>query len=210
MFPLWSGDLIVTRTRKLVLVMPAVTGSRSTELPSGLAGSPDNNAVDRRFCLPIGRCASMWLAKSPVTAGVGRKEMNELIEKLQNAPQGLDDYTEFLEDLLDGVDAPVDQAFFAAAFLFIENHSEADLGMPGQLVHFLEQSYPSYLDALCTSVERKPTAYTVWMMNRILNAQLEDSVRTRLLDVLRLAINHPDATPEVKQQATEFLANQKE
>ena len=65
--------------------------------------------------------------------------MNELIEKLKNAPIGLDDYTDYLEDALDCIDELDDQkAVFKEAFLFFETHSNADLGMPGPLVHFLE------------------------------------------------------------------------
>ena len=137
--------------------------------------------------------------------------MNRLIEKLRDAPPGLDDYSEYLEEALDGNGDPGDlEVVFKEAFQFFERHSDADLGMPGPLVHFLEDFYPDYLDALSESVERKPTMYTVWMVNRVLNDDIPDEVRTRMLALLRCAAANPAADEESRESAVEFLDEQGE
>ena len=138
-------------------------------------------------------------------------DMNELIEKLKNAPIGLDDYTDYLEDALDCIDELDDQkAVFKEAFLFFETHSNADLGMPGPLVHFLEKFYPKYLDELCASVERIPTTYTVWMINRVLNSQIENSVREHLLGFLLKVSRNQHVDDVIREQAIEHIKYQKE
>ena len=138
-------------------------------------------------------------------------DMNELIEKLRNAPIGLDDYTEYLKNALDCIDELYDQkAVFKEAFLFFESHSKADLGMPGPLVHFLEKFYPMYLDELLASVERMPTTYTVWMINRILNSQIENSLREHLLSLLQKVSQNQNAEEIIREQAIELIKYQKE
>jgi len=122
---------------------------------------------------------------------------------------GRDDYVQYLDTLLDGVielDDP--EAVFAEAFAFFERNGAADLGTPGPLVHFLERFYPDYVDQLCASVVRKPTTYTVWMLNRLLNASVETADRKRLLEVLEGASANTAADKVVREQAIEFLRTQ--
>src|SRR5262245_37116403 len=53
---------------------------------------------------------------------------------------------------------------------FMEVHPTQDYGMPGPLVHFVEEFYTKgYEDKLIESVSRNPTMMTVWMLNRVLN-----------------------------------------
>src|SRR5689334_3563376 len=67
---------------------------------------------------------------------------------------------------------------------FIERNSEADLGVPGPLVHFLE-TIPGYDDAVVKSVKRTPTMLTLWMLNRILNVVDNRDRRNELLALVR-------------------------
>lgn len=137
--------------------------------------------------------------------------MKTISQKLQEAPVGKDDYVGFLEEVLDGV-VQIDDAdtVFAEAFSFFERNSDADLGMPGPLVHFLEQFYPAYIDQLCSSVTCKPTTYTIWMINRILNGSLETTNREHLLAVLEAASKNSSADSIAKEQASESLRQQLE
>lgn len=93
-------------------------------------------------------------------------------------------------------------------FRFFERFPDADLGSPGPLVHFIEKFYPIYIQQLVASVERQPTSHTLWMVNRILNSKLPPEQRSRLLQVLKGAINHPKAGTTAKKSAAEFLAHQ--
>lgn len=137
--------------------------------------------------------------------------MNTVSQQLRNAPVGLDNYVDYLNDVLDGI-VELDQkdAVFNEAFSFFERHDAADLGAPGPLVQFLEQFYPAYVSHLCASVGRKPTTYTVWMLNRILNSSLEAPDRNRLLAVLDAASTNSAADPVAREQAIDFLRQQLE
>jgi hypothetical protein len=127
--------------------------------------------------------------------------MDAVAQQLRNAPEGLDDYVEYLELVLHGVDELEDEgAVFAEAFLFFERNAQADLGIPGPLVHFLERFYPRYVEHLKASVHRKPTRYTVWLLNRILNAPIEEGFRNSLLAALEAASTNPAALPLVREE----------
>jgi hypothetical protein len=137
-------------------------------------------------------------------------KINAVVEALRNAPAGQDDYTAYLEGLLEGVDEIENpNELFPHAFRFFEDHAEADLGMPGPLVHFLEQFHPQYLDELCASVARTPTIYTIWMLNRILNGKPPKATRQRLIDLLRQVVGKSSAASVVKEEAQQILDRQK-
>lgn len=139
------------------------------------------------------------------------KMANSVAQRLRDAPLGRDDYVEYLNDVLDGVaELDDEESVFTEAFSFFERNDAADLGAPGPLVHFLEQFYPAYVGQLCASVERKPTTYTVWMLNRILNTSLEPADRKRLLAVLGAASTNSAADPVAREQAIDFLRQQAE
>ena len=53
---------------------------------------------------------------------------------------------------------------------FMEKHPFTDFGMPGEIVHYMEQFYRhGYEELLMKSIERRPTIYTLFMMNRLIN-----------------------------------------
>ena len=91
-----------------------------------------------------------------------------------------------------------------------EEYPEAYFGDPGPLVHFIESYYDRILEFLIPSLQKIPTLLTLWMLNRNLNAKLEDNVRTQLLEVLKDSISHPKATEIVRNEAKRFLKFQME
>ena len=71
-------------------------------------------------------------------------------------------------------------------FRILENNSEYDFGMPGEIVHTLETYYKKGLEQeLLMSLERKPTFYTVWMLNRILNGTSDLKEQEYYLEILK-------------------------
>lgn len=92
-----------------------------------------------------------------------------------------------------------------AVFEYLERYHHADLGSPGPLVHYIEQAYPAYIDALLLSLARRPVAYTLWMANRILNSEIDNILRQRLIGALVLAASHPLADENERRDALEFL-----
>lgn len=113
-----------------------------------------------------------------------------------------------LYDLVEKYESLEVESLVEPILMFMEKHSDADLGSPGPLVHLIEKSYPSYMGALKESILRKPTDLTVWMLNRVLNAKLEDSQRNELIELMRLASSHPEADEAAKQEAMGFLDHQ--
>lgn len=86
--------------------------------------------------------------------------------------------------------------------LLMERHPLNDFGMPGAIVHYVEQFYKKgYEDLLIASVNRRPTLHTVWMMNRIINAgENADKYKKVLSDVLE----KQDVEKEIKDSVREF------
>ena len=91
-----------------------------------------------------------------------------------------------------------------AMLRLIERFPDAELGSPGPLVHELE-SIPGYEELLVDSLQRQPQDLTVWMANRILNADLALDTRARWLTILREVLHHPHASELTKEAAAEFL-----
>jgi hypothetical protein len=96
-----------------------------------------------------------------------------------------------------------------AMFALIERYPDADLGTPGPLVHCIESlGVARYQQQLIDSVRRQPAQLNVWMVNRILNSNLDPSHRQALLDLLRSVPRHPSAPARVVELARGFLAHQ--
>ena len=81
----------------------------------------------------------------------------------------------------------------------------SDFGMPGAIVHYVEQFYKKgYEDLLIASVARRPTLHTVWMINRIKNVgENADKYEKILNDILQ----KQDVEEEIENSVKEFLSN---
>lgn len=88
--------------------------------------------------------------------------------------------------------------------LFMERHPLNDFGMPGAIVHYAEQFYKNgYEDLLIASVTRRPTLHTVWMVNRIKNA---DGNSDKYEKILNDILGRQDVEEEIKDSVKEFLS----
>jgi hypothetical protein len=89
---------------------------------------------------------------------------------------------------------------------FMERHPSTDFGAPGALVHFVERFYRNgYEEKLLESVNRKPTAITVWMLNRLLNGAKTEAERQALWRALDGVQANPLADSSATQMAKRFL-----
>jgi hypothetical protein len=88
----------------------------------------------------------------------------------------------------------------------LERLDGADLGAPGPIVHFLE-SVGGYEEELRRSLERKPTYYAIWMVNRILNGA-RGAPRESWLEEMRKIAMRQDIRSELSERAKEYLAFQ--
>ncbi len=130
--------------------------------------------------------------------------IEELIRELE-AQIDSDDYEEVQENCLAQIQAEgLGLSAVEPLLLFMERHPLSDFGMPGAIVHYVEQFYKKgYEDLLAVSVARRPTLHTVWMLNRVKNAG-EDAGKYEQL--LRDILERPDVEEEIKNSVKEFLA----
>ena len=136
----------------------------------------------------------------------------EFIQALGNLQPADDDCSleSTLYDLVETIEKSEDPTpVFPYIFKFIEKYPEAEFGSPGALVHFAEQ-YPVYEQFLFESLRIKPTYLTLWMLNRILNAEPEGSRRDELMALLKNSITHPEAGSLAKSEADDFYQFQNE
>jgi hypothetical protein len=96
-----------------------------------------------------------------------------------------------------------------AMFSLMERFPDAYLGTPGTLVHSIESvGISQYESLLIESVRRQPADLNVWMVNRILNAELAAEHRQTLLDLMQSVIRRPKCPPRVAESAQRFLEYQ--
>ena len=111
---------------------------------------------------------------------------------------------ERLEDLCDEMREVNDPAACApVVFRTMERLDGVKLGTPGPLVHTLETWRGGYEKLLAQSVRRKPTPLSVWMVNRILNANPPDAVEWMAL--LRSVTDNPAASSDTQAEAHRFI-----
>ena len=92
-------------------------------------------------------------------------------------------------------------------FDWFEAHAGQDVGSPGAFVHFIEEKL-DFFHLLLASLARKPTGITVWMVNRIANAETNAPEIQPWIDVLQAALVHPLADEECRDDAQHFLQRQ--
>ena len=86
-------------------------------------------------------------------------DIPEDIHKINKLCEELDinnDSKELLEDLLK----------------ILERNPHFDFGMPGDLIRLIEKHYkePDYQNYIIRSIERKPTEYNLWLLQRLMNS----------------------------------------
>jgi hypothetical protein len=116
-----------------------------------------------------------------------------------------DDFDASVDDLIGRLDTSDVHGCIDQVFEFFEAHPMADLGVPGSLVHFVEQFYPEYKARLMFSLWRTPSLNSVWMANRILNAELGNADRARFLASLEGIVLNPAADVGVRAFAKRFV-----
>lgn len=94
-------------------------------------------------------------------------------------------------------------------FRVFENNPDFDFGNPGNLVRIIERYYtnPLYEQELYKSVGRKPTAYNLWLLNRLMNT-FEEEQKRRGIELLEKVVNTPNTSEDVQEWAKEFLEEQ--
>lgn len=119
--------------------------------------------------------------------------------------QGMDKLSLLCEELAsrDDFDSWAEALFYTMERLA----DDVDLGSPGPIVHVLEKWVPQYEQYLYKSIERKPTALAVWMVDRLLRSSIrEDS--EKWLESLHRVVNNDGATKETIECAEETISDE--
>ncbi len=110
-----------------------------------------------------------------------------------------------VDDLVEQTSPSVLENAYPFIFRFFELHPDDDCGLPGTLVHMMEDHYPNYVDKLVESIARTPSTNTVLMVNRILNSDIDDDLRKRLIQCLQGVPQHSSTSTHVKEEAERYL-----
>lgn len=105
-----------------------------------------------------------------------KEQIEEIINKLNAYVQETeevddDEFEGYLYDITDELDEMEDNFDAIEPLLhFIENNPDLYYGGPGPLGHFMEKHYKNgYEEVLVSSIERKPTLYTLQLLHRLIN-----------------------------------------
>lgn len=132
----------------------------------------------------------------------------EFIEKLNNVKINNLHDLENIENMCKNVD---DIKIVEPLFHVFENNPDFNFGNPGNLVRIIEKYYtnPSYEQELYKSVERKPTEYNLWMLNRLLNT-FDENKKGKGIELLERIVSDPNISEQLKDSAKDFLEEQTE
>lgn len=132
-----------------------------------------------------------------------KKEI-EIIDTIDDS--NISDLDALCEDIIELNNEGWDTAILMdPLFRILEKNSDFDFGMPGQIVHTLEKHYKKGLEQeLFKSLNRKPTFYTLWMLNRILNGTSDPKEKEEYMEMLKsiLKMEIPDY---LKKQAQHLI-----
>jgi hypothetical protein len=113
-----------------------------------------------------------------------------------------------IEDLCEELDDRSDKSLaITALFKFLENNAHEDLGSPGAIVKLLEQFPEIYKHQLYNSIDREPTFYNLWMLNRHLNAIENSDEKAKGIQVLKSIVDNVHLSNYIRGLAMEFLKN---
>ncbi|MEZ7761758.1 hypothetical protein O3689_00700 [Prevotella nigrescens] len=132
-----------------------------------------------------------------------KKEI-EIIDTIDDS--NISDLDALCEDIIELNNEGWDTAILMDPLLrILEKNSDFDFGMPGQIVHTLEKYYKKGLEEeLFKSLNRKPTFYTLWMLNRIINGTSDTKEKECYMEMLKsiLKMEIPDY---LKKQAQHLI-----
>lgn len=128
----------------------------------------------------------------------------EIITRLQNAAKEDEEYY-MDDDLIDAINEyPKPFELVEPILEIIGTHPRVDFGMPGDLVHFLEQFYRhGYEELLVSSVRKNPTAHNIWMVHRCFN-DVNNPKREMFAKLMKELKDDSSISMDIKKEIDEF------
>jgi hypothetical protein len=93
-------------------------------------------------------------------------------------------------------------------FMVLEKNPHYNFGMPGNLIRAIEKHYkdPHYQDYVIKSIERTPTEYNLWLLQRLMNAFETDKEKERGVTLFKKILQEtPDAG--IKDMLEDFMTD---
>ncbi|WP_342644773.1 hypothetical protein [Mucilaginibacter sp. CSA2-8R] len=126
-----------------------------------------------------------------------------------NEDNSVDDHESFFYDITDELYANADgKIAISAVIKLIERYPNADFGSPGPLVHWLEKYPHQYESILYDSIKKCPVPLTIWMLNRIINAERDNLHYAILINLLTEVSEKEHVHQSAKDMAVQCLAYQ--
>ena len=135
------------------------------------------------------------------------RRIEEFESRLMNLAPNEDDFVLKVDELVEDFAGDF-EPLIPAIFRFFEKNALEDCGAPGTLVHLTEDYYPKYVPELLESLKRRPSYNTILMINRILNSELTAEQRTEFMDILTQISEKATLEPELRKEASDFIAYQ--
>ena len=131
----------------------------------------------------------------------------DLIKNLINSKLTSREDLEELETLCEKIEPNIE--LLSPLFKVLENNPNFNFGNPGNIVRILEQYYQDsrYEQELFASVNRYPTEYNVWMLNRLLNAY-DDEAKKEGVALLKTLVDNESLSSDLRTLAKEFIEEQ--
>ena len=109
------------------------------------------------------------------------------------------------DDLIDAINEYPEPFELVEPILeIIGTHPRVDFGMPGDLVHFLEQFYKhGYEELLVSSVRKNPTAHNIWMVQRCFN-DVNNPKREMFVELMKELKDDSSVSMDIKKEIDEF------
>jgi len=135
--------------------------------------------------------------------------MKNLKQKLSELKLETQDDLKALNNILEEIKvSTLSKDFIVPLLKLLENNPAFNFGMPGEVVRIIEKHYreSDYFDLLIQSVERTPTEYNLWLMNRLMNTfDSEDEIK-KGLSVFYKVMRETDSDA-IREITQEFIEN---
>ena len=128
----------------------------------------------------------------------------QIINALKDAVKPYEEYyiDDEVEDAINTYSNPYE--FVAPILEIIADNPSVDFGMPGELVHFVEQFYKNgYEEVLIASVSKKPTPHNIWMLHRCYN-DINNPQREKFAEVIKNLKNEKSVSAGIQEAIDEF------
>ena len=128
----------------------------------------------------------------------------QIINALKDAVKPYEEYyiDDEVEDAINTYSNPYE--FVAPILEIIADNPSVDFGMPGELVHFVEQFYKNgYEELLIASVSKKPTPHNIWMLHRCYN-DINNPQRDKFAEVIKNLKKEKSVSAGIQEAIDEF------